>query len=345
MIYINLLLIFLFLIFIHELGHYFAARIFGAKVTDFSIGFGKPIFKFKDKNDTTWKLSYIPLGGYVKIKGLESIFQNNDHLKDHDNDSFQKLRLYKKLIILLAGSFFNIISSWICLFFILFFFGIASFSPEIGKVFNDTPAQSNDLRVGDTILKINDKKIDNFSDIPSAINNNSFINIQILRKNEIIYKDFELKYDSEAKKHIIGISSVEKPIVKKYLLFESLFNSIIFIPNYYISTFKYLNSSIENNTITNELSGPIGIVKMADQLMLDRIKGILFLFIMISLFVALFNLFPIPLLDGGHIVYFTLRHIFSNTLPHLVTRIYLTIGIFILSFLFIFVTLNDIFYK
>ena len=84
---------------------------------------------------------------------------------------------------------------------------------------------------------------------------------------------------------------------------------------------------------------------MADQLMLDKIKGILFLFIMISLFVGLFILLPIPLLDGGHIVYFTLRYFFSDTLPHLVTRIYLTIGLFILSFLFIFVTLNDIFYK
>ena len=345
MIYINLLIIFLILIFIHELGHYFAARIFNAKVTDFSIGFGRPIFKYNDKNDTCWKVAYIPLGGYVKIKGLDSIFQNNDHLKKHDHDSFQNLDFYKKIIILLAGSIFNIVSSWMCLFFILFFFGISSFSPEIGKVFDKTPAQINDLRVGDTILKINDKKITEFSDIPGAINNKTSISLQILRNNEIIFKNLELKYDIDNNRYIIGIASIEKPIIKKYLFFQSFYNSIIFIPNYYISTFKYLTNSFENNTITNELSGPIGIVKMADQLMLDQIKGVLFLFIMISLFVALFNLLPIPLMDGGHIVYFTLRHIFSNALPHIVTRIYLLIGISILSFLFIFVTLNDIFYK
>ena len=76
-----------------------------------------------------------------------------------------------------------------------------------------------------------------------------------------------------------------------------------------------------------------------------KIKGILFLFIMISLFVAIFNLLPIPLLDGGHIIYFALRSIFSDTLPHIVTRIYLLIGITIISFLFIVVTFNDIFYK
>ena len=120
MIYLNLLIVFLLLIFIHEFGHYTASRFFGAKVTDFSICFGKSLFTFKDKNNTNWKFSLIPLGGYVKIKGLESIFQNVNQ-RNFDNDSFQSLSLFKKIIILLAGSFFNILSAWICLFCILFF--------------------------------------------------------------------------------------------------------------------------------------------------------------------------------------------------------------------------------
>ena len=84
---------------------------------------------------------------------------------------------------------------------------------------------------------------------------------------------------------------------------------------------------------------------MADQLMLNKIKGVLFIFINISLFVGIFNLFPIPLLDGGHIVYFSIRKIFSDSLPSFVTKIYLTIGITIISFLFLLITFNDIFYK
>ena len=344
MIYINLLLIFILLIFIHELGHYFSARIFKARVTDFSIGFGQPIVQYKDKNNTNWKLSIIPLGGYVKIKGLESIFQNNNST-DFDIDSFQYLKFYQKIIVLLAGSFFNIISAWLCLFIILFFFGISSYSPEIGNVLKDSPAERNEIKIGDTILKINDENIYQFSDIPRYINKQKNIKLEILRNNEIITKEIELDYNNNLGKYIIGISSTSEPTIKKYLLIQSFYQSIIFVPNYYYLTFDYLIKSIQNNTIVNEISGPIGIVKMADQLMLDKIKGILFLFIMISLFVGLFNLLPIPLLDGGHIVYFTLRYFFSDTLPHLVTRIYLTIGLFILSFLFIFVTLNDIFYK
>ena len=104
MICINLLLVFICIVFIHEFGHYLFARIFKTEVTDFSIGFGKPLLKFKDKNNTIWKICPIPLGGYVKIKGLDSVFQKNTN---EESGSFQSLKLNQKILILLAGSFFN----------------------------------------------------------------------------------------------------------------------------------------------------------------------------------------------------------------------------------------------
>ncbi len=342
MIYINLLLIFLTIIFIHELGHYTAARFFKTKVTDFSIGFGKTIFKFTDKNNTIWKISIIPLGGYVKIKGLESIF--NNYRLNQETDSFNSLNLLQKIIILLAGSFFNILSSWICLFFILFYFGITSFAPEIGKIYNNSPAYNNDLRVGDIINKVNDNQIYEFNDISKFINKKN-ISLEIIRNNEIIFKKFDLKINKDTNKYYIGIGSNNNPKIKRFSFFKSTYQSLIFIPSYYVSTYNYLINSFKKNNISKDLMGPIGMVKMADQLMLDKIKGIFFLFIAISLFVGIFNLIPIPLLDGGHIVYFTLRSIFSESLPHIITRIYLIIGISIISFLFITVTFNDIFFK
>ena len=158
MIYINLLLVFICIVFIHEFGHYLFARIFKAEVTDFSVGFGKPLFQIKDKNNTTWKICPIPLGGYVKIKGLDSVFQKN---LNQEPGSFQSLKLYQKIFILLAGSFFNILSAWIVLFCIFFFFGIASFLPIIGKVIDNSSAQKNDLRVNDVIISVNNSKIMN----------------------------------------------------------------------------------------------------------------------------------------------------------------------------------------
>ena len=342
MIYINLLIVFICIVFIHEFGHYLFARMFKAEVTDFAIGFGKPLFQFKDKNNTIWKICPIPLGGYVKIKGLDSVFQKNSN---EEIGSFQSLRLYQKIFILLAGSLFNIISAWIALFSIFFFFGIVTFLPIIGKVLDTSAAQENDLRVNDVIISVNNIQIDEFSDIPKALGNDQFISILIERDGEIIEKSFELKLNNEINRYVIGISSTNEPIIDKFNLKRSLQDSLIFIPTYYSASINFLKQSYKDNTLSEQLAGPVGIVKMADQMMLDNIRGIIFLFIIISLFVGVFNLLPIPLLDGGHVVYFIISKIFSNSLPELVTRIYIASGLTIISFLFIFITFNDIFYK
>ena len=342
MIYINLLIVFICIVFIHEFGHYLFARIFKAEVTDFSIGFGKPLFQFKDKNNTIWKICPIPLGGYVKIKGLDSVFQKNSN---DEPGSFQSLQLYQKIFILLAGSVFNILSAWIALFSIFFFFGIASFLPIIGKVMDDSAAKENDLRVNDVIISVNNLKIDEFSDIPKALGSDKSISLLVERGGQIIEKNFDLKFNDEINRYVIGISTTNEPIIDKYNLNKSIQNSLIFIPTYYAASINFLKKSYQDNTLGDQLAGPVGIVKMADQMMLDKIRGVIFLFIVISLFVGVFNLLPIPLLDGGHIVYFVISKIFSNSLPELVTRIYIATGITIISFLFIFITFNDIFYK
>ncbi len=342
MIYINLLIVFICIVFIHEFGHYLFARMFKAEVTDFAIGFGKPLFQFKDKNNTIWKICPIPLGGYVKIKGLDSVFQKNS---TEEIGSFQSLRLYQKILILLAGSLFNIISAWIALFSIFFFFGIVTFLPIIGKVLDTSAAQENDLRINDVIISVNNIQINEFSDIPKALGNDQFISILIERDGEIIEKSFELKLNNEINKYVIGISSKNEPIIDKFNLKRSLQDSLIFIPTYYSASINFLKQSYKDNTLSEQLAGPVGIIKMADQMMLDNIRGVIFLFIIISLFVGVFNLLPIPLLDGGHVVYFIISKIFSNSLPELITRIYIATGLTIISFLFIFITFNDIFYK
>ena len=344
MIYINLLLIFLFLVAIHEYGHYIVARFFGAEVTDFSIGFGKAFLNYTDKQGTTWKIAPIPLGGYVKIKGFNNIFSQDSSL-DNEKGSFLALSLFQKICVLLAGSFFNIISAWIALFCIMFFFGIATILPIVGGVVDNSAAFNNDIREGDKILEINNIKIDEFFDIPKALGKNKNVNLIIERNNKIISKNIDLNFNDELKKYVIGISAPNNPEIDKYNFIRSLKDSTLFIPTFYAATFTYLSKSFKENTLVNELSGPVGVVKFADQMKLDKLRGVLFLFIIISLSVGLFNLFCIPMLDGGHILYFIIRRIFSNSLPEIVTRIYLAVGISTLLFLFLVVTYNDIFYK
>ena len=167
----------------------------------------------------------------------------------------------------------------------------------------------------------------------------------IERDGQLIEKNFELKLNNEINRYVIGIGSNSDPIIDKLNLHKSLGNSFSDINNYYSFLINFLKQSYKDNTLSEQLAGPVGIVKMADQMGLNNIKGIVNLFIAISLFVGVFNLFPIPLLDGGHIVYFIISKIFANSLPELVTRIYIVTGLTIIFFLFIFVTFNDIFYK
>ena len=131
----------------------------------------------------------------------------------------------------------------------------------------------------------------------------------------------------------------------KYDFYNSFKQSILSISSFYYLNFSHLKKSYNENSLSNDLAGPIGIVKNARNFNLDTFNGSINIFIAFSLIISLFNLFPIPLLDGGHILYFTISRIFSNSLPEFVTRIYLAIGITIISFIFIFVTFNDIFYK
>jgi len=342
MIYLNLLLVFICIVFIHEFGHYLFARIFKAEVTDFSIGFGKPLLKFKDKNNTIWKICPILLGGYVKIKGLDSVFQKNSN---EEPGSFQSLQLYQKIFILLGGSLFNILSVWIALFCIFFFFGVATFLPIIGKVMDTSAAQENDLRVNDVIISVNNLQIEEFNDIIKALDGDNFISLLIERDGQLIEKSFELKLNDEINKYVIGIGSNNDPIIEKLNLYKSLGYSFLYINNFYTFLINFLKQSYKDNTLREQLAGPVGIVKMADQMNLNNIIGVFGLFLSISLFVGVFNLLPIPLLDGGHIVYFIVQNIFANSLPELVTRIYIVTGLTIISFLFIFITFNDIFYK
>ena len=171
------------------------------------------------------------------------------------------------------------------------------------------------------------------------------ISLLLDRDGQLIEKSFELKFNKEINRYVIGISTNSDPLIDKFNFNKSLQNSLEFIPTYYGASLNFLKKSYDDNTLGDQLAGPVGIVKMADQMMLDKIRGVIFLFIVISLFVGIFNLLPIPLLDGGHIVYFIISKIFSNSLPELVTRIYIATGLTIISFMFIFITFNDIFYK
>ena len=293
MIYLNLLLVIIIIVSIHEYGHYLLARLFGADVTDFSIGFGKPIYQYTDKNNTKWKISPIPLGGYVKIKGLDTVFQKNTNIEE---GSFQSLKLYQKIIILLAGSVFNIISAWIVILFFLFFSGIQVFTPKITEVLENTPAYKAGLKSNDLIIRMNNININNFNEVIKIVQTNKKIKIDFIRNNNLLSTSLETIFNKELNRNTIGIK-VSSDNVKfiKYDIFTSFKKSILSISNFYYLNLSHLKKSFNENNLSKDLAGPIGIVKNAHNFKLDTLNGFINIFIAFSLIISLFKFIDLTL--------------------------------------------------
>ena len=208
-------------VFIHEYGHYYFARLYGVGVTDFSIGFGKEIFGFNDKSGTRWKICWIPLGGYVKFFGDRNVFsqaEQEELLKKYNKEDQKKLfvtkPLYQRALIVFAGPLANFILA-ILIFSFIYMFAGKDFTPaQIQEVQKDSPAYSSGIKNGDIILSINDNKVSSILDVSTYINTSTKknINIKVLRNsNEIILKvepkiiKSEDSLGNKINKKIIGI--------------------------------------------------------------------------------------------------------------------------------------------
>ena len=177
------------LIFFHELGHYFAAIKSGVSVEAFSIGFGPELFGYTDKNNTRWKFSLIPLGGYVKMKGeLVNITKKNDK-KIPETGAFLQANLFSRFVIILSGPLANLFLGLLLITSLYCFNGRYISPPIINEVIDAKPAKIGGLIAGDKIISINKKKIENFSDIKNIVEKNPSNNLlfEILRKENIVY--------------------------------------------------------------------------------------------------------------------------------------------------------------
>ena len=351
-------------VFIHEYGHYYFARRYGVAVTDFSIGFGKEIFGFNDKSGTRWKFCLIPLGGYVKFFGDRNVFsqaEQKEILKKYSKSDQEKLfvtkPLYQRALIVAGGPLANFLLAIVIFSFIYMFVG-KDFTPaKIEEVAIESPAEKAGLKKNDIIIGINNNKIESILEVSMFINTTSTdkISIKVLRNQRELtlvaepnITESKDAFGNPIKKKIIGIKigpASDEFNREKLGPAKAVYYSVKEIWFVCKTTIQFIGSLFQGKGDTSQLGGPIKIAKISGQVMEFGILAFLSTVAYISISLGLINLFPIPLLDGGHIIYFTLRSMFSNTLPQVITRLYIVIGISIISFLFILVTINDIFYK
>ena len=348
-------------VFIHEYGHYYFAKLYGVGITDFSIGFGKEIFGFNDKSGTRWKFCAIPLGGYVKFFGDRNVFSQAEQqklLNKYNKKDQQKLfvtkPLYQRSLIVAAGPFANFILA-IFIFSFIYMFAGKDFTPaQIQEVQNNSPAQSSGIKTGDVILSINNKKVVSILNVSSFINASTSdkINIKVSRNNEEIIVQVEPKtiisedsLGNKVNKKIIGIkiSPLNNEFNRQRLgpataLFYAFKDTWFVIQ----ASFDFVISMFKGKGDTTQLGGPIKIAKITGQVAQHGLIAFLSIMAYISISLGFINLFPIPLLDGGHLVFYAFEKILGRPLTQQTQEGFFRIGLFLLLSLMFFTTFNDL---
>jgi regulator of sigma E protease len=339
------ILVLSFLIFFHELGHFLAARYFGVRVEVFSIGFGKAVIK-KVIGDTEYRLSAIPLGGYVKMKGQD----DSDPLKvDTSEGSYATKHPLKRIIILFAGSFFNILLAFL-LYIAIGLIGERTLAPVIGEFSPNMPAVEAGLKSGDKIVAIGGEQIRSWSDLSEHIKDSSGnLEFKIERNGryfnyliEPILSDSKNIFQEDVKRKLIGIAPSGDVVTIHYSPFEAIpfaLEKTIEASRLIILGIQKL---IQGIVPVDQVGGVISIVQVTSSAADIGIVALFTLTALISVNLGILNLLPIPALDGGHII-FTVYELIAKRKPSENVLYKLTIFGWVLLFGLMFLGLyNDI---
>jgi len=348
-------------VFIHEYGHYYFAKKFGVGVTDFSIGFGKELFGFNDKSGTRWKFCLIPLGGYVKFFGDRNVFsqaEQKELLDQYSPEDQKKLfvvkPIYQRSLVVAAGPFANFLLAIVIFTFIYMFAG-KDFTPaKIDDVQANSPAFSAGLKKNDVIFSIDDKKVNSILDVSPYINisTSEEVSIVILRNNNKL--NFLIKPNVISDKDSLG-NEVQRKVVgiKIAPLYNEISNKKLGPTKalYYAaketwvvttSSLDFIISLLKGKGDTTQLGGPIKIAKITGQVAQHGIIAFLTITAYISISLGLINLFPIPMLDGGHLMFYAFEKILGRPLTQKTQEGFFRIGLFLLFSLMFFTTFNDL---
>ena len=335
------------LVFIHELGHFLAARACGVGVKVFSLGFGPKILK-KIVGSTEYCISAIPLGGYVKMVGEEP----GAVLAPEDKPlSFSHKSLPQKSLIVAAGPLCNFFLA-ILIFYVLYqFSGLYLISPKVGKVLENTPAASAEIQPGDVIRSVNGIEVKSFDELPPLVNESKGRELKVIidrggEKLAInirpVLSQSKNIFGETIEKYVIGIvgtrESYHVALNPVQAFSHSLKSTWELIELTILSVVKMVSGSVS----AKNLGGPIMIAQMAGEQAKAGIMDFAWFIALLSVNLGIINLFPIPVLDGGHLLFFAIEGIMRRPVNEKLREKLAQAGVVVLMTLMIFVFYNDI---
>lgn len=349
---IPFLIVLTILVFVHELGHFLVARYNGVKVEVFSIGFGKELFGFTDKHGTRWRFALIPIGGYVQMFGTmdaASTFNKKMPKKDQPY-AFPYKRVGQRAAIVAAGPIANYLLAVIIFCIVFLAYGYQYTSPTISQVVEGSAAQTQGLKTGDLIKSIDGKDINRFQDIQRTIllGLGKPMNVVVERQG----KEKQLSIKPEMKSYmdnfgnprempVLGIVSGEIK-TEKVSVISAVGHAFQKVYEITADTIRALGQVIIGARGTDELGGPIKIAQLSKETAKGGLQSFLHFIAILSVNLGLINLFPIPVLDGGHLVFYSMEALRGKPLNQKLQSQGVYIGFALLMALMVFVTWNDL---
>jgi regulator of sigma E protease len=343
------LLIFLFilglLIIVHEFGHFIAARMNGVHVEIFSLGFGPQIFKTVRKG-TEYSISLIPLGGYVKMAG-----DSREEYKGKDDEYLSK-SIGRRFQIIFFGPFLNYVLGFLFFWFILFS-GYPTLTNKVGGLLDGYGAQESGLEVGDRIVAIDGKEVRYWEDIQRQVQQrkrNESVDVDILRDGRelnisVPIRD-KLVDDELGEKRslgLIGISPYDEVIEVRHGFLESAYLGLKKTADLTLVTYKGLWRLITGRmSVKDSVTGPLGIFYITSKTAKMGLVAVMHLIAILSISLGIFNLLPLPILDGGHIFFLGLEKLRRRALGVKAERMVNNVGFTLMITIALLVTYNDI---
>ncbi len=350
------------IVFVHEFGHYFVARLCGVRVEVFSIGFGRELFGFTDKAGTRWKIAVLPLGGYVKMFGDAGAASTPDAdrlksmTKAEKKVSFHFKPLWAKSAIVVAGPAFNFLLAIVVFTWFVMTIGITSTEPVIGKILPDTPAAWAGLKPGDRILAVEGKEIKTFTDITNQviINLGTPLAFEIERNGRTITRRItptmvteKDEFGNTIKRPLIGMKS-NKIVYEEADLASAVWFATARTYDMCRTSLQVLGQMIAGDRSTEGLKGPLGIAKLSGEVTeqgdtFSETLRLFFWFVaLLSVNLGMVNLFPIPMLDGGHLMFYVLEALRGRPLAERFQEYSYRFGLVFIVGLMAFSLFNDV---
>jgi len=336
------------LVFIHEFGHYAAARLLGVHVEAFSIGFGRALAGWTDRAGTHWKLGWLPLGGYVKLHGQErpENVPEEERLAWRAGQTFQEKAVWRRIVIVAAGPLANFLLAAV-LFAVLFATaGQPVASPVVGEVMSASAAERAGLLKGDKIDIVDGEQVRRFEDIQRIIVARPGVAIPIILERG--GETMTVTAEPEARDNgggrrvgVLGIRAGSADFVRLGPL-QALAAGAAQTWEVTRQTFDSIWDIFAGRRGTDELGGPLRIAQLSGQVAQLGIANLITFIAVLSVNLGLLNLFPIPVLDGGHIVFFTAEGLLGRPLPARAHEYGFRAGLAVLLALFVFATWNDL---